>query len=43
MRPRTVVNIKETEVDKILDKVSREGIGNLTDEEREILKFASKK
>lgn len=43
MRPRTVINVKETEVDEILDKVSREGIGNLTDEEREILKFASKK
>lgn len=43
MRARTKINIRETEIDEILDKVSREGIGNLTPEEREILKFASKK
>ncbi len=43
MKARTTLNMKETEIDEILDKVSREGIGNLTDEERKILKFASKK
>jgi len=34
---------REEEINKILDKVSAEGIGNLTEDEREILKFASKK
>ncbi len=47
MRARTELNMKvsksEAEVNRILDKVSEEGIGNLSDDEREILKFASKK
>jgi len=47
MKARTELKMRvsksEAEVDKILEKVSAEGIGNLTDEEREILKFASKK
>ena len=47
MKARTVLNMgeskKEEEINKILDKVSAEGIGNLTEDEREILKFASKK
>ena len=47
MKARTILNMevskREAEIDKILDKVSAEGIGNLTEEEREILKFASKK
>lgn len=47
MKARTKLNMsvskREAEVDRILEKVSAEGIGNLTEEEREILKFASKK
>ena len=47
MKARTTLNMKtskrEEEINKILDKVSAEGIGNLTEDEREILKFASKK
>ena len=47
MKARTTLNMsvskREAEVDRILEKVSAEGIGNLTEEEREILKFASKK
>jgi membrane associated rhomboid family serine protease len=47
MKPRTNLNMSvsklEAEVNRILDKVSAEGIGNLTEEEREILKFVSKK
>jgi len=47
MKARTILNMKENkkeeEINKILDKVSAEGIGNLTEDEREILKFASKK
>ena len=30
------------EVDRILDKISRQGIGDLTDHERELLKRASR-
>ncbi len=45
IKPRTLlkmsVNKREEEVNRILDKVSSEGIGNLTDEEKEILKFAA--
>ncbi len=37
------VSKNEAEVNRILDKVSAEGIGNLTEDERELLKFASKK
>jgi len=47
MKARTTLNMsvskRETEVNRILDKVSAEGIGNLTEDERELLKFASKK
>lgn len=47
MKARTKLNMsvskREAEVDRILDKVSAEGIGNLTEDERELLKFASKK
>ena len=47
MKPRTKLNMRrnkhEAEVDAILEKVSAEGIGSLTEHEREILKFASKK
>ena len=46
MKARSVLNMseskREAEVNKILDKVSAEGIGNLSDEEKEILKFAAK-
>jgi len=45
MKPRTLLKMsvskREAEVNRILDKVSSEGIGNLTDEEKEILKFAA--
>lgn len=45
MKPRTLLKMsvskREEEVNRILDKVSSEGIGNLTDEEKEILKFAA--
>lgn len=47
MKARTILNMRESkqesEVNKILDKVSAEGIGNLTEEEKEILKFVSNK
>jgi membrane associated rhomboid family serine protease len=43
LRPRTSVDVATaTEVDRILDKINREGIQSLTDEEREILQQASK-
>ena len=46
MKARTELDLKrsrhEAEVDEILEKVSAEGIGNLTERERDILKFASK-
>lgn len=41
IRPRTHVNFESSEVDRILDKVSKEGIHSLTDEERETLKRVS--
>ena len=37
IRPRITVDMEDTEVDMILDKVSREGIQSLTDEERKFL------
>ncbi len=47
MKPRTILNLKdskrEAEINEILDKVSAEGIGALTEDERELLKFSSKK
>ncbi|MEK7953866.1 rhomboid family intramembrane serine protease [Luteolibacter soli] len=43
LRPRTSVDIATaSDVDRILDKINREGIQSLTDEEREILQQASK-
>ena len=41
IRPRIMVDMEDTEIDVILDKVSREGIQSLTDEEREFLIRAS--
>jgi membrane associated rhomboid family serine protease len=43
LRPRTSIDVAtSSDVDRILDKISREGIQSLTDEEREILHQASK-
>ena len=43
LKPRTQVNLeRDTEVDRILDKISREGLHSITDEEREKLNRASK-
>jgi len=36
--PRININLDDTEVDRILDKVSREGLQSLTEEERDVLK-----
>ena len=41
IRPRVTVNMDDSEIDLILDKVSREGIQSLTEEERELLLRAS--
>jgi membrane associated rhomboid family serine protease len=41
IRPRTHVDFNDTEVDRILDKVNREGIQSLTESEREILRRSS--
>ncbi|MGB2266543.1 MAG: rhomboid family intramembrane serine protease [Akkermansiaceae bacterium] len=38
MRPRINIDLEDTEVDRILDKVSREGLQSLTEQEREVLK-----
>lgn len=44
IRPRTEVDLdKETEVDRILDKISAEGADSLTDQERETLARAANK
>lgn len=43
VRPRTYVNMESTEVDRILDKVSAEGLHSLSDEERETLQRISNK
>jgi membrane associated rhomboid family serine protease len=43
LRPRSSVDVATaSEVDRILDKINREGIQSLTDKEREILQQASK-
>ncbi|WP_264499247.1 rhomboid family intramembrane serine protease [Luteolibacter flavescens] len=43
LRPRSSVDVATaSDVDRILDKISRDGIQSLTDEEREILQKASK-
>ena len=41
LRPRTHINLDDSEVDRILDKVNREGIQSLTDAEREVLRRSS--
>lgn len=42
IRPRTVINLeKDSEVDLILDKISREGFQSLTERERELLREAA--
>lgn len=38
LRPRINIGMEDSEVDRILDKVSREGLQSLTDEERDVLK-----
>ncbi|MGB2402471.1 MAG: rhomboid family intramembrane serine protease [Akkermansiaceae bacterium] len=38
LRPRINIDMNDSEVDRILDKVSREGLQSLTDQERDILK-----
>lgn len=40
-RARTKLDLSESEVDRILDKVNEQGLGGLTDYEREVLKFAA--
>jgi membrane associated rhomboid family serine protease len=43
IRPRTIVDLHgQTEVDAILEKISREGFQSLTDEERDVLHRAAK-
>jgi hypothetical protein len=43
LRPRSSVDVATaSDVDRILDKINREGIQSLTDQEREILQQASK-
>lgn len=43
IRPRTIVDLHgQSEVDAILEKISREGFQSLTDEEREMLQRAAK-
>lgn len=44
IRPRTVIDLRaESEVDAILDKISREGFQSLSDEERDLLHRAANK
>lgn len=44
IRPRTIVDLRaQSEVDVILDKISREGFQSLTDEERDLLHRAANK
>lgn len=38
IRPRTKINFEDSEIDAILDKVNREGIQSLTEEEKEFLR-----
>lgn len=43
IRPRTIIDLHgQTEVDAILDKISRDGFQSLTDEERDVLLRAAK-
>ena len=41
MRPRVTISLDDSEIDRILDKVSSEGLQSLTEEERELLKRMS--
>jgi hypothetical protein len=42
IRPRTIINLeRDSEVDLILDKISREGFQSLSDHEREVLRKAA--
>ncbi len=43
IRPRTHIRMDDSAIDRILDKVNREGIQSLTDEEREILRRSAEK
>jgi hypothetical protein len=44
IRPRTVIDLRaSTEVDEILDKISREGFQSLTEDEKEKLQEAAKR
>jgi membrane associated rhomboid family serine protease len=42
LRPRSEIEVSSSEVDRILDKISREGIQSLNEREHEILQKASK-
>ena len=41
IRPRININLNDSEIDRILDKVTREGIQSLTPEEKDLLVRAS--
>ena len=41
IQPRINISLDDSEVDRILDKVSREGLQSLTEAEKEILKRAA--
>ncbi|NWK54826.1 rhomboid family intramembrane serine protease [Verrucomicrobiaceae bacterium N1E253] len=41
IRPRVKINLDDSEVDRILDKVNREGLQSLTEKERETLRRAA--
>jgi hypothetical protein len=43
MLPRLPGEVKPTEVDRLLDKISAEGMASLTDEEREVLSEFSRR
>lgn len=43
MKPRIEINMDDTEVDRILDKVSKEGVQSLTEAEKETLKRSAGK
>lgn len=38
LRPRVTIDLEDTEIDRILDKVNRDGLQSLTDEERDVLR-----
>ncbi len=38
MKPRIAINLDDSEIDRILDKVNRDGLQSLTEEERDVLK-----